>query len=97
MITRDVVARLAEASAGAGVSSPVVVMVTGPPATGKTALTALEGLFEQVLRPALEAGTMKLGRVSLDSTEMKANASKHKATSWKRMQETEQRLQREVL
>ena len=40
VITRDVVARLAEASAGAGVSNPVVVMVTGPPATGKTALCA---------------------------------------------------------
>ncbi len=40
VITRDIVAHLAEASAGAGVSSPVVVMVTGPPATGKTALCA---------------------------------------------------------
>ena len=62
----------------------------------KIHLKALEGLFEQVLRLALEAGAMKLGRVSLDSTKMKANASKHKAMSWKRMQETEQRLQREV-
>jgi transposase len=62
----------------------------------KIHLAALEGLFEQVLRLALEAGAMKLGRVSLDSTKMKANASKHKAMSWKRMQETEQRLQREV-
>ena len=62
----------------------------------KIHLTALEGLFAQVLRLALEAGAVKLGRVSLDSTKMKANASKHKAMSWKRMQETEQRLQREV-
>jgi uridine kinase len=39
-ITRDIVVRLAEESARAGVSKPVVVMVTGPPATGKTALCA---------------------------------------------------------
>jgi len=39
---------------------------------------------------------MKLGRVALDGTKIKANASKHKAMSWKRMNETEQRLRREV-
>ena len=44
----------------------------------KNHLEALEGLFEQVLAMALEAGAMKLGRVSLDGTKMKANASKHR-------------------
>jgi len=62
----------------------------------KIHLQALSGLFEQVLRLALEAGAMQLGRVALDGTKMKANASKHKAMSWKRMNETEQRLRREV-
>jgi transposase len=62
----------------------------------KIHLGALSGLFEQVLRLALEAGAMKLGRVALDGTKIKANASKHKAMSWKRMNETEQRLRREV-
>ena len=62
----------------------------------KIHLAALEGLFQQVLRLALEAGALKLGRVVLDSTKMKANASKHKAMSYQRMQEAEQQLRREV-
>jgi len=36
------------------------------------------GLIEQVLEMALESGAVKLGRVSLDGTKVKANASKHK-------------------
>lgn len=39
----------------------------------KMHLEALEGLFEQVLRIALEAGAMKVGRVALDGTKVKAN------------------------
>jgi transposase len=62
----------------------------------KIHLKALEALFEQVLRLALEAGALKIGRVALDGTKMKANASKHKAMSWKRMRETERRLRRET-
>jgi hypothetical protein len=62
----------------------------------KIHLQALETLFEQVLRLALEAGALRIGRVALDGTKMKANASKHKAMSWKRMRETERRLRREV-
>src|SRR5438876_11783814 len=46
---------------------------------------ALEGLFQQVLRLALEAGAIKVGRVALDGTKVKANASKHKAMSYGRM------------
>ena len=53
----------------------------------KVHLSALSGLFEQVLRLALEAGAMTLGRVALDSTKVKANASKHKAMSYGRMRE----------
>jgi transposase len=55
-------------------------------------LKALEGLFEQVLRMALKLGAMRLGRVAIDGTKMKANASKHKAMSYRRMMEEEQRL-----
>ena len=58
----------------------------------KNHLEALQGLFEQVLAMALEAGAMKLGRVSLDGTKMKANASKHKAMSYGRMKEKQQQL-----
>jgi hypothetical protein len=62
----------------------------------KIHLATLEGLFEQVLKIALEAGAMKLGRVALDGTKMKANASKHKAMSYDRMQEKERQIRAEV-
>jgi transposase len=62
----------------------------------KTHLNALAGLFEQVLQIALEAGAMKVGRVALDGTKVKANASKHKAMSRDRMQEKEKALKAEV-
>jgi transposase len=59
-------------------------------------LKALEGLFVQVLQLALNLGTMKLGRVAIDGTKIKANASKHKAMSYERMLREEQRLREEV-
>ena len=59
-------------------------------------LQALSGFFEQVLKIALEAGAMKLGRVALDGSKVKANASKHKAMSYGRMQEEEKRLREQV-
>lgn len=62
----------------------------------KIHLATLEGLFEQVLQIALEAGAMKLGRVALDGTKVKANASKHKAMSYDRMVEKEKALKAEV-
>ena len=42
------------------------------------------------------AGALKLGRVALDGTKVQANASKHKAMSYGRMQEQERQLQAEV-
>src|ERR1700674_4806941 len=62
----------------------------------KLHLGALQGLFDQVLQIALQAGTMRLGRVVLDGSKVKANASKHKAMSYGRMQEEEKRLKEEV-
>ena len=62
----------------------------------KIHLKALESLFEQVLKIALEAGAMKVGRVALDGTKVKANASKHKAMSYGRMQEKEKQIREEV-
>jgi hypothetical protein len=56
----------------------------------------LQGLFEQVLEMALEVGAVKVGRVSLDGTKIKANASKHKAMSYGRMEEKQQQLKEEV-
>src|SRR3981081_1752587 len=51
----------------------------------KIHIEPLENLFEQVLAMALECGSIKLGRVSLDGTKLKANASKHKAMSYGRI------------
>jgi transposase len=62
----------------------------------KLHLRGLQGLFEQMLQIALRAGTMKLGRVVLDGSKVKANASKHKAMSYGRIQEEEKRLRAEV-
>jgi len=62
----------------------------------KIHLNTLEGMFEQVLKIALEAGALKVGRVALDGTKMKANASKHKAMSYDRMKEKERDLRAEV-
>ena len=62
----------------------------------KLHLAALQRLFDQLLQIALQAGTMKLGRVVLDGSKVKANASKHKAMSYGRMGEDEKRLKEEV-
>jgi len=62
----------------------------------KLHLKALEELFRQMLRLTLETGMMKLGRVAVDGSKVKGNASKHKAMSYGRMKETEKRLREEV-
>lgn len=62
----------------------------------KQHLEVLKGLFEQVLKMALELGAMKLGRVALDGSKVKANASKHKAMSYERMQEQEKAIGEQV-
>jgi transposase len=46
---------------------------------------ALSGLFLQVLRLCRQAGLVRLGHVALDGTKVRANASKHKAMSYGRM------------
>ena len=62
----------------------------------KRHLAALAGLFVQVLRLCQQAGLVKLGQVALDSTKIKANASKHKAMSYDRMVKAEAELKHEV-
>jgi transposase len=62
----------------------------------KIHLAALEGLFVEVLKLCRAAGLAKVGRVALDGTKVKANASRHKAMSYERMQEEEKRLKQEI-
>jgi transposase len=59
-------------------------------------LKALAGLFVDVFELCKKAGLVKLGHVSLDSTKVKANASKHKAMSYGRMEKKAVELQAEV-
>ena len=62
----------------------------------KRHLAALQGFFEQVLRLARELGAPRVGRVALDGSKVKANASKHKAMSYGRMREKQKQLRDEV-
>ena len=62
----------------------------------KMHLPALKGFFEQVLRLARELGAPRVGRVALDGSKIKANASKHKAMSYGRMREKQRQLRDEV-
>ena len=62
----------------------------------KRHLKALGGLFVQVLQLCEKAGLVKLGHVALDGTKIKANASKHKAMSYERMEKRAAELEAEV-
>jgi hypothetical protein len=57
---------------------------------------ALGSLFDQLLQECMSAGLVKLGHVAIDGTKMKANASKHKAMSFDRMNREEARLTAEI-
>ena len=59
-------------------------------------LSTLEGLFVQTVLAAQKLGLVKLGRVGLDGTKVKANASKHKAMSYERMLKAEAALREEI-
>jgi len=62
----------------------------------KRHLGALGELFTQVLRLCDKAGLVKLGHVALDGSKIKANASKHKAMSYGRMEARARELEDEV-
>ena len=55
-------------------------------------LPLMDGLFHQVLELGREVGLVKLGRVALDGTKIKASASKHKSKSYRKIVEEEQDL-----
>ncbi|MGH9044208.1 MAG: IS1182 family transposase [Acidimicrobiales bacterium] len=59
-------------------------------------LDALGDLFVQVLALCREAGLVKLGRVALDGTKLRAQASRHKAMSYDRLGPKIDQLQDEV-
>jgi len=59
-------------------------------------LRALSGLFVQVLALCDKAGLTKLGHVAFDGSKIRANASKHKAMSYGRMEARASELEAEV-
>ena len=59
-------------------------------------LLELSDLFVQVVKLAREMGLVKLGTVAIDGTKIKANASRHKAMSYERMQQAEGELKAQI-
>jgi hypothetical protein len=59
-------------------------------------LKELSDLFVQVVRLAREMGLVKPGTVAIDGTKVKANASRHKAMSYERMQQAEAELKTQI-
>lgn len=55
-----------------------------------------EQLFVQVLMLAREMGMLKLGKIAVDGSKVKANASRHSALSWGHIKKIEAQLQQEV-
>ena len=59
-------------------------------------LSEFTELFVQVVRLAREMGLVKLGTIAVDGTKIKANASRHKAMSYGRMQTTQAALKAQI-
>ncbi len=59
-------------------------------------LADFKSVFVQVIQIAHQAGLISLGTVAIDGTNVRANASKHKAMSYQRMQPEERRLKQEI-
>jgi transposase len=59
-------------------------------------LTELAALFVQVVKLARECGLVKLGTIAVDGTKVKANASRHKAMSYRRMEQAEAELKAQI-
>ena len=62
----------------------------------KRFLGELTDLFVQILGVAQEMGMLKVGKVSLDGTKVKASASKHKALSYAHATKLQKQLEAEV-
>ena len=59
-------------------------------------LADFKALFVEVVRLARETGVANFGKLSIDGTKVRANASKRKAMSYGRMLEEERRLEGEI-
>lgn len=62
----------------------------------ETHVDEFKRLFLQVVEVAVEAKLVKMGTLAIDGSKVKANASKHKAMTYERMQSEDQRLSEEI-
>ena len=62
----------------------------------KRFLVEINAFFVQILQIAHQMGFCKVGTVSLDGTKVKANASKHRALSYKHAEKLQRQLESEV-
>jgi len=59
-------------------------------------LEEFAGMFQQVVKLAREMKLLHMGTLAIDGTKVRANASKHKAMSYGRMKEEEEKLKGEI-
>ena len=59
-------------------------------------LAHFRAVFVEVVRIAQESGLVTMGTLAVDGSRIKANASKHKAMSYKRMKQAEEKLKQEI-
>ncbi len=59
-------------------------------------LQELAALFVQVVKLARECGLVKLGTIAVDGTKVKAHASRHKAMSYRRLEQAELELKGQI-
>ncbi|MGA7615530.1 MAG: IS1182 family transposase [Thermoanaerobaculia bacterium] len=57
---------------------------------------AFSSLLVQIIRTAQETGLVTLGRIAIDGSKVRANASKHKAMSYDRMKKEQAKLEKEI-
>ncbi len=57
---------------------------------------AFTSLLVQIIRTAQETGLVTLGRIAIDGSKVRANASKHKAMSYDRMKKEQAKLEKEI-
>ena len=87
-----------------GVGNPPQLFLSSPDGRLRSSSALADAVRrEHALRPnpdmvrlAQELGLARLGKLSIDGTKVRANASKRKAMSYDRMQEEEQRLESEI-
>ena len=80
---------------GSATRRPVHPFRVSGPVAGRH-LEDFKRLFVEVVRVAREMGVANFGKLSVDGTKVRANASKRKAMSYGRMLEEERRLEGEI-